>query len=204
MIKIGRRGSISGIDHRQRPAGPRRLSASRRQSGARADDACSTRCSTRASTTGPRISSRPISRSPRSMSATRRPTSSRRRRPPPSTSASTTPGRAETLQAEIHNRLDRASRRKKYRAGPRRADRLRSRLARPAERCLPHPRRQADRDALSGSVQPSPAASRRCRPPAARRMRASSRIIARWSSSAWSARPCTWSTSASRLPTSKR
>ena len=49
------------------------------------------------------------------MSATRPPMSSRRRRRRPSTSASTTAGRAETIQAEIHNRLDQAARRKKYR-----------------------------------------------------------------------------------------
>ncbi len=41
-------------------------------------------------------------------------------------------------------------------------------------------------------------ASRSCRPPAARRTRASSRTIARWWSSAWSAPPCTRSTSACR------
>ncbi len=47
----------------------------------------------------------------------------------------------------------------------------------------------------------SPGASRNSPPPAARRTRASSAIIARWSNSAWSARPCIRSTSARRSPT---
>jgi hypothetical protein len=79
-------------DHRPRPAGPCRLSASGRQSGAWADDSWSTRCSFPSSTRAPRISSRPTSRSLPSTSATRPPTSSRRRRQRRSTSASTTAG----------------------------------------------------------------------------------------------------------------
>ena len=46
--------------------------------------------------------------------------------------------------------------------------------------------------------------SRSSRPPAAPRTRASSRTIARCSSSAWSGRPCTRSTSAPRSPISRR
>ena len=37
MVKIGRRGSLNAEAHRARHAGPRRLSAARRQSGAPAD-----------------------------------------------------------------------------------------------------------------------------------------------------------------------
>ena len=64
-----------------------------------------------------RISSRPIWRSPRSMSATRRPTSSRPRRRLAFNIRFNDTWTAETLQAEIHNRLDRAARRKTYRKG---------------------------------------------------------------------------------------
>ena len=94
------------------------------------------------STTAPRISSRPIWRSPRSMSAIRPPMSFRQRRPPPSTSASTTHGRPRRMQAEIHNRLDQAPAAARNTAPA--ADEpveLRTRLARPAEPRLPHPRR---------------------------------------------------------------
>ena len=64
---------------------------------------------------------------------------------------------AETLQAEIHNRLDRASRRKKYRAG--RAEPIAYELvvARPAERGFSHPRRKAGRNARAARSRPSPA-----------------------------------------------
>ena len=64
-----------------------------------------------------------------------------------STSASTTHGPPKRSRREIHNRLDRASRRKKYRAGRAEPIALRARLARPAERSVPDPRREADRDA---------------------------------------------------------
>ena len=111
---------------------------------------------------------------------------------------------AETVQAEIHNRLDRASRRKNTATAATNAGRFRPCLARPAEPRFPHPRRKAGRDAEPARSRPSPAASRRFRPRAAPRMRASSRTIARSSNSALSARPCIWSTSASRLPISKR
>jgi succinyl-diaminopimelate desuccinylase len=53
-------------------------------------------------------------------------------------------------------------------------------------------------DALSEAVTKRPGGRRHCRPPAAPRMRGSSRIIARSWSSVWSARPCTWSMNASR------
>ena len=147
MIKIGRRGSISGVDISQRPPGPRRLPAPRRQSSTRADDALRRAARSRPSTTAPGISSRPISKSPRSMSAIPRPTSSRRRRPRYSTSASTTAGPSETLQAEIHNRLDRASRRKKYRAGREEPVAFDLVWRDRAERGFPHPRRKAGRGA---------------------------------------------------------
>ena len=87
---------------------------------------------------------------------------------------------------------------------PQGTGRLRSGLARPAEPRLPHPRRPADRDARAVDRGRHRAARRSSRRRAARPTRASSRTTARWSSSGWSARPCTWSTSASRWPTSRR
>ena len=51
------------------------------------------------------------------MSATRPPTSFRPRRPPTFNIRFNDTWTAETMQAEIHNRLDQAARRKKYRPG---------------------------------------------------------------------------------------
>ena len=203
MIKIGRRGSLSGIDHRQRPAGPRRLSASRRQSGARADDAG--RCAA-----GPGLrhghQGFPADQPRGDLDRCRQSGDQRH------------PGEGDShLQHPLQRHLDRRDAAggnpqparprqpaQEIPQRPQRAGRLRARLARPAEPRLPDPRRPADRDAERHRSRRSPAGSRRCPPPAARRTRASSRTIARSSNSGWSARPCTWSTSASRLPTSRR
>ena len=55
---------------------------------------------------------------------------------------------AETVQAEIHNRLDAAAGATQIPQRPQGADRLRSRLERPAEPCLHDARRQPGRDAV--------------------------------------------------------
>ena len=96
-------------DHRQRRAGPCRLSAPGRQSRPEHDAPARRPASPRRWTRARTASPRPISKSPPSMSATRRPTSFPPARRPPSTSASATLWDAEKLQAEIRNRLERAA-----------------------------------------------------------------------------------------------
>ena len=91
MIKIGRRGSLSGIitvNGRQGHAAYPHLADNPARGIVTLVEALMSPLSTR----GQRISSPPISRSRRSTSAIRQPTSSRQRQALPSTSASTTPG----------------------------------------------------------------------------------------------------------------
>ena len=79
----------------------------------------------------------------------------------------------------------------------------RSRGSRPTPRCSS--RGLGLSSTSSRTLSPRrPAAGPRSPPPAAPRMRVSSRIIARWSNSASSGRPCIRSTSACRLPISRR
>ena len=157
MIKIGRRGSLSGVDHRQRPPGPCRLSASRRQSGARADAARRRAAQRRPSTTGTKDFQ------PTNLEVTSIDVGNPAANVIPAKATLAfnirfnDTGRAETLQAEIHNRLDRASAPQEIPQRPQGTGRLRTRLARPAEPGLPDPRREADRDARADRSRPSPA-----------------------------------------------
>jgi hypothetical protein len=107
---------------------------------------------------------------------------------------------ADSLQQEIIARLDAAASDGVLRPG-RPPCPLRYRLGeRPSHVFLT--RNNALIASLSAAIESVTGASRSCRRRAVRRMRASSRIIARWSNSALSGRPCTWSTSASRSPIS--
>ncbi len=92
-IKHGRRGSLNGRLTLDRQAGPRRLSAARRQSDPRARADRSKRCRRRRSIPARPISTPPISRSSASTSAIRRPTSFPAKFASSSTCASTTAGR---------------------------------------------------------------------------------------------------------------
>ena len=186
QIKIGRRGSFSATLTVEGHAGPRRLSGAGRQSGARPDAAPPCAAGRRRSTRARSISARRRSKSSASMSATRPGTSSRRRATarfnsryndrwtrasaaaPRSSGGSPAPRPTPTLGARtpIRWRLD---------AGAGGVGRV------------PDARRDADRLDLRRDRERSPAGARHSPPAAARRMRASSRTIARSSSSARSA-----------------
>ena len=90
MVKIGRRGSLTGYLTVDGRAGPYRLSASRRQRRASARRHAARADRRRRSTRAPSISRPRPCRSRRSISAIPPPTSFPARRAPPSTSASTT------------------------------------------------------------------------------------------------------------------
>ena len=94
MIKIGRRGSITGSAGRAWQAGPRRLPASGRQSRYPSWSTFSESCRTRRSMRAANGSSRPICRRRSYRCRIRPPTSFRRRRARPSTCATTIIGRA--------------------------------------------------------------------------------------------------------------
>ncbi len=98
----------------------------------------------------------------------------------------------QTLEAEIRRRLLTARP-----AGPVRAE------LRPLQRrLLRHQARTTSRKRWRRPSRPRPAGGRTSRPRAAPPTPASSPNMARWWNSAWSARPCTRSTSASPSPTS--
>ena len=180
-------------DHRHRRPGPRRLSAQgaqpaagRRRAGRRALRARST---TAAST-----SRRPISNSPRSMSATRSRTSFQRR---------------STLRFNVRFNdagRPRASKRRSARGSAAVDDEgatIALRGRRHALALVPVADLAARSRLLATVIAAATGARRSSRPPAAPRTRASSRNIARWSSSACPARPCTRPTKACRSPTSR-
>ena len=177
---------------RHRQAGPRRLSAPRRQSGARAGQA-DERADGRAARPGQRTSSiRRTWSSPRSTSATRPSISFPARRGRASTSASTIATATRRCKALVEQRAAKAAGGKV---------RWRDRLGAVERRRVLHRAGPVHRRGGRRGRRGDRHASRSCRPPAARRTRASSRTIARWWSSAWSARPCTPSTSACRSRT---
>ena len=118
MIKIGRRGSLSGVSHRQRPAGTFRLSASRRQSAC----AALMQLADALLDAGLRRRHQGFPADQSGDHLDRRRQSGDQRHPgkgdaSPSISASTTAGPPRRCRREIHNRLDRAARRKTYRKG---------------------------------------------------------------------------------------
>ena len=204
MIKIGRRGSLSGTRHRQRRAGPRRLSASRRQPGARADAHWSTRCCIRAVRRRARSDFQPTNLEVTTIDVGNPATNVI---PAKATRAFNIRFNDHWTAETVAGRDPQPARRRRAAqetpAGETPVDYELAWRDRPSHG-LPDPRRHADRHAGGGDRGRDRQASRRCRPPAAPRMRASSRTTARWSSSGWSARPCTWSTSASRSPTWRR
>ena len=122
------------------PAGPRRLSAYRRQSDPRARAGSLGACSRLRSTPATPTSSRRTSKSSASTSAIRRRTSFPAKSGSCSTSASTTLWTPETLSAEIARRIEAAAGGTRHHAGLRSDQR--GRLPDPA-RAVHRPRRRA-------------------------------------------------------------
>ena len=188
MIKIGRRGSLTGtlIVTAARATSPIRISPTTRSA---AWPRSSPRCSGPLDA-APRISSRRTSNSPRSMSATGPPTSSRARRARASTSASTT---GTARRAQDADRAPRAGRGRRPRA-------LCLRVAALECRCVPHQARPLHR-ACSAAVAEVTGRTPKLSTTGGTSDARFIKDYARWSSSASSGRPCTRSTNARRSPT---
>ena len=182
------------LHHRRGRAGPRRLSAPRRQPDPGADPpagrAAGAACWTRAiPSSSPRTW-----RSPPSTSAIRPPTSSRAPRQRPA---------QHPLQPRPHRRGAAATGSRRRRRRPARASRgeVGRAVEISGEAFLTEPGPFVDAGRPTRSRR-WPAAGPSSPPPAAPPTPASSARSARSSSSAWSARPCTRSTSARRSPRS--